>query len=107
MPDSRWFLPKALHQVYELGRLEASATSSDMTWRSEVMLEKLSLQLYCSAVEGTGEAWQGWGYPPQRVVPQQPCASPCPARLCGSILVLVLPDALPGLGWVVWDCWRA
>lgn len=64
------------------------------------MLEVLGLQL-CrwSTVEDAGEAWQGQGYPPRTVVPQQPCTSPCPAGLCGSVLVLVLPGALLGLGW--------
>lgn len=69
LPDSGWFPPKALHQVYELWRLEASAISSGVAWRNEVMLEVLSLQLYrWFMVEGVGEAWQGQGCPPERAV---------------------------------------
>lgn len=70
VPDSSWFLPKALHQVHERGRLKASAISSDTTWRSKVMLEALSLQLYPWSVGSVA----GPGLPTT--------ASSSPAALC-------------------------
>lgn len=76
----------------------------------EVMLETFSLQLYhWSVIEGNrkcGKAGAVQSTLLHRVVPQQPCVSPCLTSLCGSIVVTVLPSALPGLGWVVEDWWR-